>query len=251
MQQFKKGNGKMSSQNEEKKAREFMIGIPGFDELVGGFSSGSVIILVGNPGSGFETFAHQALYNRAQKGGEVACFTIERPPSEIEEDMQAFNWDVKKFVEKGNWHFIDIYSPRMQSRTTFEAEMEAIRILSTQMELRLVDGTWSVIETISPLLLIHDFKVVLNLFEQFIGNARKCGGLHFILLVQGMHDKKNLTTLFHFADGVIQFMMGGTTERTEGLLRIIKMRRKIGRPRLFTYNVTMHGITIETAVRIR
>jgi KaiC/GvpD/RAD55 family RecA-like ATPase len=65
-----------------------------------------------------------------------------------------------------------------------------------------------------------------------------------------MHDTETETTMQHLADGVVEFTAQETVGGIDRRMRIKKMRTAVCEPRLIPFNITDHGITIETAVRI-
>jgi KaiC/GvpD/RAD55 family RecA-like ATPase len=65
-----------------------------------------------------------------------------------------------------------------------------------------------------------------------------------------MHASEFETTIQHSANGVIESSAQEASGGVDRRLRIKKMRRAVYEPRLIPFNITDHGITIETAVRI-
>ena len=61
-------------------------GIAGFDVAIGGkgIPDGSLILLLGEPGSGHEIFALQMLQSQAKTGKKVFYVSVDKPPSEVE-----------------------------------------------------------------------------------------------------------------------------------------------------------------------
>jgi len=238
--------------------------IKGLDELIeGGFPDGSIILLLGNPGTGIETFAQQILYLRALRAGKVAYFTIERSPRDIKEDMAIFGWDLNPLEEAGTWDFVDAYTSRLigyykkMGDKYQESEMGlsvsepgALSTLRNELTKRVDEKRWTVIDTLSHLLIMHDVKDIVDALGVFTMGVRDNGGLHFLIMIKGMHDPQTITTMSHLADGVIEFQTKERAGIIVGAMRIMKMRRNLGSLKLIPYAVTDRGITVETAVRI-
>ena len=93
-------------------------------------------------------------------------------------------------------------------------------------------------------------KEVLDLLEMFLIAVRKYGGLHFLILVRGMHDEKFVTALKHLCDGVIEFERRERGTRLEGTMRIPKLRGLYKVDKLIAYGIEERGIAIETAMRV-
>lgn len=238
--------------------------INGLDEAVeGGFPEGSIILLLGNPGTAIDTFAQQILYRQALRGGSIAYFTIERFPRDIREDMGIFGWDLAQLEASRTWIFVDAYTSRLAGYykkiggEVEEAEMRssvsepgALSTLRNELTMRVSENRWTVIDTLSHLLMMHDIQDVFDALGLFTMEVRDHGGLHFLLMVKGMHSPQTITAISHLADGVIEFHTKERAGVMVGSMRIMKMRRNLGSLKLIPYAVTDRGITVETAVRI-
>ena len=238
--------------------------IKGFDEVIeGGFPDGSIILLLGDPGTGVDAFAQQILYRNALRGGKAAYFTIERSPRDVKEDMAVFGWNLDQLENAGSWAFVDAYTSRLigyykkmgeeyreTQIGTSMAEPGALSTLRNELTRRVNEKRWTVIDTLSHLLMMHDLKDIVDALGVFTMGVRDHGGLHFLIMVRGMHDPKTITTMSHLADGVIGFQTKERAGVIVGAMRITKMRRNLASLKLVPYAVTKRGITVETAVRI-
>jgi len=213
--------------------------VEGLDEMLGGgLPEKSVILMTGEPGSGYDILAQQILYQNAVQEGKVAYFSTSRTSEALREDFDTFNWNLAPLQEKGSWSFIDVNVPTV------------VQVLTEQVPKVVAEGRWVLIDSLSYLILTQKYRSVINMVELLLSCARKHGGVHFLLLTQKMHDSETETTMQHLVDGVMEFsaqeMAGGIDRR----IRIKKMRRAVYEPRLIPFNITERGITIETAVRI-
>ncbi len=238
--------------------------IKGLDESIeGGLPEGSIILLLGNPGTAIDVFAQQILYRQALKGGAIAYFTIERSPRDVREDMSVFGWDLTHLEASRAWSFVDAYTSRLAGYykkiggEVEEAEVRssvsepgALSTLRNELTRRVNENRWTAIDTLSHLLIMHDMQNVVDALGLFTMEVRDHGGLHFLLMVKGMHDPQTITTISHLADGVIEFHTKERAGVMVGSMRIAKMRRNLGSLKLIPYAVTDRGITVETAVRI-
>ncbi len=213
--------------------------IEGLDEtLGGGLPDKSVILVMGEPGSGYDTFAQQVLHQHAVKGGKVAYITTFRSPDNVREDLEAFGWKVSALEKTGRWTFIDVRTPK------------ALQAFRRTVPSKIRGGCWTIIDSLSNLILTQKFQSVVEVVELLLTNAQKQGGIHFPLLTQGMHDSQTEIAMQHLVDGVMEFTAreaGGGIDRR---MKIKKMRRAVYDPRLIPFNITNRGITIETAIRV-
>jgi len=213
--------------------------IEGLDEILGGgLPEKSVVVMTGEPGSGYDILAQQILYQNTVQGGKVAYFSTTRSPEALREDFETFSWNVAPLQEKGNWMFFNVNVP------------DVLQVLMEKIPRAVAEGRWVLIDSLSYLILTQKYRSVITMVELLLNSAREHGGVHFLLLTQKMHDTETETTMQHLADGIIEFsaqeMAGGIDRR----MRMKKMRRAVYEPRLIPFNITERGITIETAVRI-
>jgi len=80
-------------------------GINGFDELFsdGGIPRGNSVLVAGGPGTGKSIICRQICYNLVSKGKKCMYVSFEESRERIERSMSDFGWDVKKFIDSGNF----------------------------------------------------------------------------------------------------------------------------------------------------
>ena len=204
--------------------------IEGLDDILeGGLPDKSVILFVGEPGSGHVLLAQQIMYYHAVKEGKVAYFTTNRSPDAFREEFKAFDWEISPLEEADRWVFANDLK---------------------EIPLRIEQNCWTIVDSLSYLLLTQKFKLVLDVIESLLESAQKHGGIHLSLLTHGMHDTQTETTMQHLTDGTLEFLVqdvGGTVDRR---IRIKKMTKAVYAQRLIPFHISEHGIVVETAVRI-
>ncbi|NHJ47144.1 MAG: hypothetical protein FK733_05080 [Asgard group archaeon] len=232
-------------------------GIPGFDVTIGGgIPDGSLILLLGEPGSSHEIFALQVLYNQAKAGKKVFYVSVDKPPSEIDLEMMTFGWSIDTYKSLGSWVYIDAYGAKYatdDSSPVISWDKGLLNLLRT----RFVDSVsksnqpFTIIDTVSHLLLDYDEDQVRELIENFTNNVvRKVGGVHLLLMIKGMHDPKTEILFSHLADGVIDFYLRERSDQLQRTFRVRKMRKVIYDTRLYPFNLEEEGLQIETARRL-
>lgn len=223
--------------------------IEGFDEQVGGgFPDGSLVLLLGEVGSGNCLFARQILYNHAMRGGGVIYFALDWPPKEVVEEMTVYGMDVTRFLQDGRWVFLDAHGPK---RGKPAAASDALDSLKEEYVQGIGGAVWSAIESLSQLILMYGFRNVLDHIEAVQFAAREKGGLHFLLANPSIHDQREVALLEHLSDIVLHFsqreVRGGDILN---LIRVKKIKRGFFTPKIIPFEITPHGISVETAVRI-
>jgi len=227
--------------------------LPALDRMLGGgVPDGSVIIVMGEPGSGFDLFAQQVMFLKVRNGnGKVTYFTVDRPADDVKSEMAIYGWDIDSLGgEADSWIFIDAYTPRQEVRRGAAGRRVIADMLTQELPKALEEGRNVVVDTFSYFLLFYELKDVIEIIEATVFHARKFGGVHFFLVVHELHDRKTLTTIAHFADGVFEFKMNPEEEEAAGYIRIKKLRKIHHTLRSIPYRITSSGITIETTMRM-
>ncbi len=245
--------------DELRKTKLLPTGVPGFDVSIGGgIPDGSLILLLGEPGSGYDIFALQMLYEQAKLGKKIYYVSVDKPPSEVELEMMTFNWNIDTYKSIGSWSYIDAYSakyasPDSQNSPVISWDKGLLNLLRTKFIDLVAKSTQSftIVDTLSHLLLDYPEEQVRDLVENFTNNVvRKVGGVHLMLMIKGMHDLKTETLFSHLADGVIDFYMRERQDQLQRTFRVRKMRKAIYDTRLYPVNLEEEGLIIETARRI-
>ncbi|MCK4364952.1 MAG: AAA family ATPase [Thermoplasmatales archaeon] len=88
-----------------KKETVLKTGISGFDELFmdGGIPSGSSVLVAGGPGTGKSILCRNICYNAVSKGKKCMYVSFEENKERVVQSMERFGWDVKKYVESGDF----------------------------------------------------------------------------------------------------------------------------------------------------
>ncbi len=125
-------------------------GIPGLDEIIGGFYRGQTILVMGNAGSGKTTFCAKFVYEGAKRFGEPGLYinTVESK-EEFYTYMRNLGMDFEELEKKGLFRYVEMLTP-----TSEDALMEFSRkLISNAME---IGAKRIVIDSITPLLMLGD-----------------------------------------------------------------------------------------------
>ncbi len=229
-------------------------GFSGFDETFGGLPDKSLLLLMGGSGTGAEIFAGQLLYNAARKGARVLYVTIEKPPSDVREELRGIGADLEP-QERTNpprWNFLDAFTPRRLARQGTASVFASGNILSAlkdELTVRAKDH-YSVLDSLSYLVLRYDLADAIDLLEYLVYNSRQHGGIHLAILNPHMHDPRTVHAILHVVDGAFEFIMEEKSQYIERSLQVRKMKRAAHKMAILPFSLTDRGIRFETTKRV-
>lgn len=240
------------------------IGIPALDDRLKGLPSNSVILLLGDAGSGFDVFLHQILYQRKLGGSQILYVSLDRSREEIEYDMNIYKWTTK------DWDFIDL-SPGAENKgnqtSSMSWNMDSVNLVSHDLIRRLEETKQkarhkalhteirldSAINSLSSMLLNADSeRSVLSFLNEYSSTIRDTNGFHFLTVLRGVHGEPTERLLMHMADVVLEFLTVREGNDYTRVLGIKKMRGIVAPPStLFPLEFTDQGILPVTTTRVK
>ncbi|MHA1215585.1 MAG: RAD55 family ATPase [Candidatus Hodarchaeales archaeon] len=193
------------------------IGIPVIDDFIYGFPKDSIILILGDPGSGFITFLHQLLVMRGKKGVKVIYTSLDKAKNEIEDELNIFDWDMAKLP----WFFNDFCpSSRNEHSKTIQWDQDALSLVSHKVFKRIKefkdDPTIKVfdscVSTLTYMLIQSSTKAVLRFINEYSNRIKGSNGWHFLTMVKGVHGQEVENLFSHYSDVVLEFAMRLNTE---------------------------------------
>lgn len=232
-------------------------GIKGLDQAIGGLPNNSLILLIGEPGCNNTTFAQHILWNYSNRRGKITYYLVGTTGTSVSQDMLSFGWRLDRLQKSNNWSFVNVFTPEITDLliNLAPSEQEKVNLthnlntLKRDFLLRAQHGHWTVLDSITFLLLEYPPKEIYSLVRYCAVAAHLNGGIHFLIMYQGIHEEHVLNTLQLLADGVIEFSLKETARGLEGSLLIKKMRKNL-KTRAVPFSVSESGFIVETAVRI-
>lgn len=193
------------------------IGIPVIDEYIVGLPSDAVILIIGDPGSGFITFLHQLLVIRAKAGIPAIYTSLDKSRKEIKDDYAKFGWNIEDF----SWQFNDL-SPAAKQREfgTLKWDSDAVNVVSHDLFRNIAEYKEnssipifdSCINSLTFMLIQSSPKSVLRFINEYSAEVKGTGGWHFVTLVRGVHSIETENLFSHYCDVVLEFRMTLNTE---------------------------------------
>jgi KaiC/GvpD/RAD55 family RecA-like ATPase len=236
------------------------LGIQGLEFVLGGgMPEDSVYILTGQPGTYFTTFAQQAIYSHLQRKGKAVYYTSEVSSTELEQDTDLYGWSFTSHVQDGSLVFVRPLPPTLQGLVSVMPRVPTeqflnlssggLGTLTRDFLSRLKEERWSILN-MSYLMNQYTAQEINDLMLFWVNAVHKYGGVHFILMLQGAHDERQVTFLKSLVDGVLSFKVVDGFGQAEGEVEIQKLRRVLPKSKTFRHVVQSDGIVVETTARI-
>ncbi len=205
--------------------------VSGFDAVVqGGPPKGSLVLLVGEPGTGKTIFALQSIYAAALAGDCGIYFTFDEAPQTIGWYSAVFGWDIPLLQREKKIYLYYLGDQeydrfRPDRLDTLKERLEYI-IKSTGARRVAIDSITTISYHLSRVLGLHteiDVRGAMQLVMRTLSSVAKDMGVLFYIVA--LPDDPALPLMMAMSDGVVEFFhyedVGGVMQRG---LRIRKMR---------------------------
>ncbi len=219
-------------------------GIAGLDPMLGGgFYAGTVTIIRGAPGTGKTSFGIEFLANGIEKYNETGLYvTFEEFSEQIYRDAASLGFDFRKHQESGQLKFL-FSSPHVFAKQLQEPGGEFDRLmLEGNVKRIVVDSINNVIEDMKP----HDTREFLYSFINGLKRHRTTAIIlqeDTQLLGDGCIEESGLS---YIVDSLIQLRFIEIRSALQRAIVIIKQRATKHDNQIRKFEITDHGIVIET-----
>jgi len=176
--------------------------------LNGGIPVPSLVLLLGDVGTGKSVICQQFIYAQAKLGFKSVYFCIDHQPEDVRENMHSLGWDVESYEKKGVLRFINMFS---SEDYTFEGMKEVV-----EREIRACERF--VFDSISSVAFVHGERRAYELLQRMKKTARANSAVGLINAVRGMHSRSFEVAIQQLCCNVISLRM----KRDGRYLKIVK-----------------------------
>jgi len=186
------------------------IGVPDLDQTVmGGLVKGSLCTLLGPPGAGKSILSKRFIYTGIQENKNAFLVSTSEDEQGARETMKVFNW--AKGLE-GKLHFMDCYSWRQGgSSAKYSAQPSALTDVSVVLTRMLDDqgvapkeNARLVVDSFTDFIKYASSERALRLLDSIRTKLRSRGVTGLVLLEEGVHDERTVSSLEYSTDGTIR-----------------------------------------------
>lgn len=235
--------------------RHFKTGINSLDtQLGGGLSSGSVVLLLEEPGAGADIFSLHVAIEGIKNNERVLYVTTDDTVEELKESIGLYFDVSSELISKID--IIDLVSTRMGLSTeedTAKAYLKRTRYdtlsgLKTSIQNENYDRI--IINNITYFFTHYETEEVFKLVEDFAAVSKQDESIFFMLMTKGMFDQQTEVAMKHAGDGVIEFNMREIEDEVQRRLKILKLKRALVPKTVLRYDLTNKGFSMESVMRV-
>ncbi len=234
--------------------RLFSSGIISLDaQLRGGFPSGSVLLILEEPGAGAEIFSFHIVVEGLKKGERVLYVTTDNTESEIRDSIRLY-FNLDEAIMK-NLEILDMLTPRLHALVEERDAKKLVKRMRHdqlgEVKLKANDNYDRVIiNNITYFIIHYGLESVLRFMEDISIISKQKNNLFVLLMTKNMFDPKIETSIKHQSDGVIELSLREVENEIHRRLKIIKLERYMVPKNILRYDLTDKGIAMESVMRV-
>ena len=222
--------------------RRLATGVPGLDNLLGGgLPEFSFNLIVGPPGSGKTTLAHQIMFSLAKPDNRALFFSVlGEPPLKMLRYQQQFAFfDIDKVNE--SIRFVNLSADLLEG--DFERVLSRIaeEVKDYTPSLVFVDSFRSVVQSVKP---DQQGGTELQVFVQQLGMLMTSWQATTFLIGEYVMPEAESSPIFTVADGILWLTQNLHRNSMVRKMQVVKMRGQAQAPGLHTFRISDVGVQV-------
>ncbi len=217
-------------------------GVPGLDNLLGGgLPEFSFNLIVGPPGSGKTTLAHQIMFSLAKPDNRALFFTVlGEPPLKMLRYQQQFAFfDIDKVNE--SIRFVNLSADLLEGDFDRVLSRIAEEVKDYTPSLVFVDSFRSVVQSVKP---DQQGTPELQAFVQQLGMLMTSWQATTFLIGEYVMPEAESSPIFTVADGILWLTQNLHRNSMVRKMQVVKMRGQAQAPGLHTFRISDVGVQV-------
>ena len=222
--------------------RRLATGVPGLDNLLGGgLPEFSFNLIVGPPGSGKTTLAHQIMFSLAKPDNRALFFTVlGEPPLKMLRYQQQFAFfDIYKVNE--SIRFVNLSADLLEGDFDRVLSRIAEEVKDYTPSLVFVDSFRSVVQSVKP---DQQGGAELQAFVQQLGMLMTSWQATTFLIGEYVMPEAESSPIFTVADGILWLTQNLHRNSMVRKMQVVKMRGQAQAPGLHTFRISDVGVQV-------
>jgi len=236
--------------------KKYSTGITPLDaQLGGGFPSGSLILLLEEPGAGADVFSFHFAVAGINNNQKVLYITTNDTKDQILQNIKlyfALENGVANKIE-----FVDLVSSRLIQQTDSKSDVKSFLRQMKHDPLKHVktiiansDHERVILNSLAYFVLNYNTEDVVELINEMSLTAKKNDSVVLLLMTKGIADDRLENTIKFMADGIIEMTINESGNEIQRLLKILKLKRVLVPKSILRYDLTERGIRMESVMRV-
>ncbi len=236
--------------------KKYSTGITPLDaQLSGGFPSGSVILLLEEPGAGADVFSFHFALAGVNGNEKVLYVTTNDTKDQIVQNIKLY-FSVEDGVTD-KIEFLDLVAAEMVQQMDARSDVKSFLKHMKHDPLKhirnvIVEGDFNrvILNSLTYFILNYGSQDVVDLMNTMSLMAKKRDSVFLVLMTKGIADEKLENTIKFVADGIIEMTINETGNEIQRLLKILKLKRVLVPKSILRYDLTDKGIRMESVMRV-
>ena len=229
--------------------KKFSSGISTLDtQLTGGFPSGSLILLMEEPGAGADILSFHFAMQGLKKGEKVLYVTTDDSAEHLIEHIKTYFPD---FNPTDNFEICSfIVSKKLDPKAYIhQTKHDPLRFLKLKLS---SDDSYEriVINSLNHFILNYDTREVLEFLRELSLKVKDDDSIALVIFTKALADKRVENTIKSIADGILELDIYETDDEIHRRLKVLKLKRSLIPKNMFRYDITDRGIRIESLMRV-
>jgi len=232
--------------------KKFSTGITPLDaQLGGGFPSGSLILLLEEPGAGADVFSFHFAVAGLKENEKTLYISTNDTREQIIENIKLYF-----SIDPEGIEIVDLVAARMIERHAEHSDVRAflkqIRHDPLKHVKTVVKGEYDrlILNSLAYFVLNYGEEDVVDLINDISLAVKKNDAVALLLMTKGIADEKLENTIKFMADGIIEMTINESGNEIQRLLKILKLKRVLVPKSILRYDLTDKGIKMESVMRV-